>query len=396
MKDYLFISYSRKDRAYTRRLADELQVRGFCVWNDDHIDFGDRWWQTIVQAIRDSSAMIVLMTPDSEESEWVEREVQLALSERKPIFPLLLRGKGFPLLITRQYANVTNEEMPSEGFYSRLEQVVPARGASESLSSAPERKEVLPVLADTETTPSRQPFEPEMILVPPGEFAMGSDPRTDTTASKPEQPQHVLCLPEYYLSRTPVTNELYLAFVRDAGYLPPSHWQDGKPPVGQGHHPVAGVTWHDALAYCRWLGGVTSRPYRLPSEAEWEKGARGSDGRIYPWGIRWDAERCNTAANGRWGTTPVDAYPGGASPYGLLDMAGNVWEWTSSLYKAYPYELTEEREAVDAQGRRVLRGGSYGYKATYARCAFRLRLSPDGRERDIGFRVALSPSPGQV
>jgi formylglycine-generating enzyme required for sulfatase activity len=386
MTDYVFISYSRKDQAYTRRLADELRGRGFSVWNDDRIDFGDRWWQTIVQAIRDSSALIVVMTPDSEESEWVEREVQLALSERKPVFPLLLSGKGFALLITRQYANVTDGEMPAEDFYHRLERVIPALGTAEAPLVAAERGEsVAPILP-------RQPFEPEMIFIPAGDFAMGSDPQKDPAANGAEQPQHDLHLPAYHVAKTPVTNALYLSFVQATNCQTPSYWREGQPLAGQERHPVVGVNWYDAVAYCDWLSEVTGKPYRLPSEAEWEMSARGSDGRIYPWGDRWEEQRCNTAASGRWSTTPVDAYLQGASPYGLLDMAGNVWEWTQSLYKSYPYDPSAEAGDSDEQERRVLRGGSYGYKAAYARCAFRLRLNPDSRGRDIGFRLVLSSS----
>ena len=118
---HVFISYAREDQAYTRKLADSLRERGFEVWMDDRIDISDSWWETIVQALRDCAAFVVVMTPHSEESIWVKSEIHLALEERKPIFPLLLRGERFPLLITVQYANVTNGEMPPGGFYKRLE-----------------------------------------------------------------------------------------------------------------------------------------------------------------------------------------------------------------------------------------------------------------------------------
>jgi formylglycine-generating enzyme required for sulfatase activity len=380
MTDQVFISYSRKDRDYVLRLAEALRARGFSVWNDSHIDFGDRWWQTIVGAIRDSGAMIVIMTPEAEASEWVEREIQLALSERVPVFPLLLRGKNFPLLITRQYAKVTDGELPPEGFFSRLERAL--RGSASPAAAS--------VGEGDAATPSSG--EPEMVPIPAGEFTMGSDPRADAAAGELEQPQHVVHLPAVHLSKTPVTNDLYLVFVRDAAYPAPGHWQDGTPPVGRERHPVVGVTWHDADAYCRWLSELTGKAYSLPSEAQWEKGARGSDRRIYPWGDGWDPQRCNTAESGRWSTTPVDAYPGGASPYGLLDVAGNVWEWTGSLCTAYPCAPDGEQDAVDDPGRRVLRGGSFGYRARYARCAYRLRLGPDNSGKDIGFRVALAPA----
>ena len=151
------------------------------------------------------------------------------------------------------------------------------------------------------------------------------------------------------------------------------------------------VSWHDAVAYCNWLAEVTGTSYRLSSEAEWEKGARGSDGRIYPWGNRWDAKRCNTSEGGKGGTTPVGAYPQGASPDGLLDIAGNVWEWTWSVYKGYPYVSGDGREELEGGGRRVLRGGSWSLNQLHARCAYRDGFSPDFRLNYVGFRVAASP-----
>ncbi len=246
---------------------------------------------------------------------------------------------------------------------------------------------------------TRTPFDPEMILIPAGEFVMGSDPRGAEFAPADEQPRHTLTLPAYYLAKTPVTNRQYLDFVQATGHHPPVYWADGAFPDGQADHPVVSVSWYDALAYCRWLASVTNRPYTLPSEAEWEKAARGTDGRIYPWGNLWDGKRCNTYENRRNATTPVTAYPLGASPYGVLDMLGNVWEWTRSLwgdgelepqYK-YPYDPTDGRENMEAgvNVRRVLRGGSFNYTRDTARCACRNRLRPDSVAWYVGFRVAL-------
>jgi nucleotide-binding universal stress UspA family protein len=123
---HVFISYAREDQAYARDLAADLRTHGFEPWMDDRIDFGDRWWQTIVQAVRASAAAIVVMTPEAEESEWVEREILLAQREGKPLFPLLLRGEGFPLFITAQYADVTRGRMPPDSFYERLARVAPS------------------------------------------------------------------------------------------------------------------------------------------------------------------------------------------------------------------------------------------------------------------------------
>ena len=124
----------------------------------------------------------------------------------------------------------------------------------------------------------------------------------------------------------------YRAFVAATGREAPDGWTNRAPARGEEDHPVVHVSWYDARDYCQWLSEVTGRSYALPSEAEWEKGARGTDGRIYPWGNQWDATRCNSWESRLGKTTSVHAYPQGASPYGVLDMAGNVWEWTRSLW----------------------------------------------------------------
>ena len=180
-----------------------------------------------------------------------------------------------------------------------------------------------------------------------------------------------------------MTNAQYAAFVQAAGHRRPKHWKGGKPPKGKEYHPVVNVSCHDAVAYCNWLAEVTGKPYGLPSEAEWEKGTRGTDGRIYPWGNQWDAKRANI---GREDTTPVGAYPEGASPYGLLDMIGNVYEWTRSVYRDYPYNPNDGREDLEAEGDRVLRGGSWAdCRERYARCSARLYAPPSLFPAPAGF-----------
>jgi formylglycine-generating enzyme required for sulfatase activity len=251
-----------------------------------------------------------------------------------------------------------------------------------------------------------------MVLIPGGEFLMGSDPETDPHAKENELPQHSLYLPDYAIARTPVTNAQYAAFVQAARYAPPRHWRlfllkRRKPPNRLNDHPVVNVTWYDARAYCRWLSEVTGTSYRLPSEAEWEKAARSADGRIYPWGDQWDAQRCNIGRGHKnEGTTPVDAYPQGVSPYGLLDTIGNTWEWTRSLWGmsllkpefAYPYDPDDGREDTGADDavRRVLRGVSFYNDPREARCASRYRYSPRNLFESIGFRVVISPFPDEL
>jgi formylglycine-generating enzyme required for sulfatase activity len=238
----------------------------------------------------------------------------------------------------------------------------------------------------------RLPFEPEMVLIPAGKFLMGGDPRKDEDALEWERPQHALYLPDYYLAKTPVTNAQYAAFVQATGHRGPKYWTGGNPPAGKESHPVVNVSWDDAMAYCNWLSKVTGKSYCLPSEAEWEKAARGTDGQVWPWGNEWDAQRCNSSEGGKWDTTPVGAYPQGASPYGVLDMVGNAWEWTRSVYEGYPYDPKDGRENSQAGGRRVLRGGSWVYDRRDARGSSRGDAHPDDFNSDFGFRVMCTTS----
>jgi formylglycine-generating enzyme required for sulfatase activity len=209
-----------------------------------------------------------------------------------------------------------------------------------------------------------------------------------------ESPQHTLALPAFSIARAPVTNALYAAFVAAAGAPAPAHWRGESPPDALRDHPVADVTWHDAVRFCDWLNARGFRllpfAFRLPSEAEWEHAARGGDGRDFPWGDEFEPSLANTREAALATSTPVGSFARGASPYGALDMAGNVWEWTSSLDAPYPYRPDDGREDLSAPGRRILRGGCYANPHGYARCACRFRLLPDVRNAFMGFRLAYS------
>ncbi len=223
-----------------------------------------------------------------------------------------------------------------------------------------------------------------------GTFSMGRDPapyRGEALAD--EFPAHTLELDAFELSLTPVTNAQYAFFVRETGHRAPAHWEEGSngsPPGGSGDHPVTWVDCADVTAFCAWAGA------RLPTEAEWEKAARGSDGRLYPWGAGEPDERHATFGRGakRGSTVPVGAAGAGASPYGLLGMAGNVWEWVASAYRPYPYDAGDGREDVSSPEQRVLRGGSYASPPQHLRCAARSRSYPGRRAPHIGFRLARS------
>jgi len=241
--------------------------------------------------------------------------------------------------------------------------------------------------------------EPVWVEVPAGEFWMGSE-----KGEEREKPVHQVHLDRYWIAKTPITNAQYRLFVEATGHDAPRHWENGKVPRRLESHPVVKVTWHDALAYCEWLSEVTGEAITLPSEAEWEKAARGNqDRREYPWGATWREGHCNSSELGVNGTTPVGIFPEGASAYGCLELVGNVWEWTRSLWGPwedneaklqfkYPYDREDGRENLSADDKalRVLRGGSFHFNGGYARCACRLRYSPDYSWDSGGFRVVVS------
>jgi formylglycine-generating enzyme required for sulfatase activity/tRNA A37 threonylcarbamoyladenosine biosynthesis protein TsaE len=237
----------------------------------------------------------------------------------------------------------------------------------------------------------------EFVPVPKGKFLMGS--REDNRLAYPdEQPQHpVEITADYWLARFPVTNRQYAEYIEAANEK--HEWvRDWKKKTD---HPVVNVSWNAAQAYCAWLNKMYKSElpkgfeFHLPTEAEWEKGARGEFGLEWPWGNEFDADKCNSAEGNKKGnTTPVGQYsPMGDSPYGAADMVGNVWEWTQSLSKGYPYVANDGREDMKGGGLRVLRGGSFYNLRDLARCAYRNWLDPRGFDYSIGFRVCVSPIP---
>jgi len=243
-----------------------------------------------------------------------------------------------------------------------------------------------------------------LIYVAAGEFLMGSD---DPELKEACHPQHRVTLRPYCIGRFPVTHADYQRFIEENPDYPVPYnpmrfaqrynWErrTRTHPRGLEHHPVVLVTWADALAYCRWLSQVSGLPCRLPSEAEWEKAAcwdpATGRARRYPWGDEFDEERCNVDAHGelRLESSLVGRYsPAGDSPYELADMAGNVWEWTSSFYQSYPYDASDGREEPGDAGIRVVRGGAYDQNPLSACCAWREAIQPGLCSASVGFRVA--------
>ena len=218
----------------------------------------------------------------------------------------------------------------------------------------------------------------EMMTVPAGEFLMGSN---DPDAADDEKPATRVFVRTFWIDRVEVTNVRYRRCVEGDACTPPiaGPWAD----PASAELPVSLVSWAQASAYCRWVGK------RLPTEAEWEKAARGTDGRRYPWGDVFEPERANLGYTA--GPLAVGGRSTGQSPYGVLDMAGNVWEWTSSLYRPYPYDPSDGREDPGGRGARVNRGGSWYYQPWYGRVSYRATADHTYRRvADLGFRCARS------
>jgi formylglycine-generating enzyme required for sulfatase activity len=242
------------------------------------------------------------------------------------------------------------------------------------------------------------PIHLDLVRVPAGDFVMGSDPTQDKDSFKREQPQHTVDLPEFAIGKHPITNAQYSVFVQTTNHRRPKHWKEDGISSNQEDLPVVCVACNDVAAFCEWLSWETGRSFRLPSEAEWEKAARETDGRIYPWGDDPPtSELCNFDEN-IGSTTPVGSYsPQGDSPYGCTDMAGNVWEWTRTLWRnsrnasafEYPYDARDGREdpIADNEMRRVVRGGAFNFAARFVRCASRSVYYPNSRLNYVGFRV---------
>jgi formylglycine-generating enzyme required for sulfatase activity len=240
---------------------------------------------------------------------------------------------------------------------------------------------------------------PDMVLVLHGGFIMGSN-KVDTEqagaefgSARPwyldEHPEHSADLPDFFIDRLEVTNGLYKRFIDATQARPPRFWTERNFPKGRENHPVTGVSWYEADHYCRWAGK------RLPTEAEWEKAARGADGREFPWGNVFDPKKANTGASGFGAPLPVGSLPEGVSPYGVLDMAGNAWEWVEDWYRPYPG--SDYKSPLFGQKEKVFRGGGYGGPGghyalpLFYRAAYRSSIPPEEAYLDLGFRCAKSP-----
>jgi formylglycine-generating enzyme required for sulfatase activity len=362
----LFISHSSKNDSFVTDLAAELDTFAVPTWVDHReIAPGMNWDRAVESALKACDGMLVVLTASSVASENVTDEWSYFIDEGKPIYPILVENCEIPFrLRRRQWIDFRQNQ-------------------SQALA------ELLDVLGIKTFT--RHEFEPETVLIPAGSFVMGLG-----TSKRQET------LPDYYIGKYPVTLGEYHRFIQAGGYrqrqywsdmgwerfpaqkrMLPYHWEDSRLAIND-RFPATGVSWYEADAYCRWLSEITQRPYRLPTEFEWEKAARGPDGNVYPWGNEWRDDVCNSEEAKFRHPTPVDQFAQvGISPYGAIDMSGNVWEWCLTEWQDTP--LHGEDVVY------VVRGGAWNTNKLHARAAHRQRFFANDRDSSQGFRVAWSP-----
>lgn len=259
------------------------------------------------------------------------------------------------------------------------------------------------------------PIAPNLARIPAGDFLMGA-----ADAEEDERPVHRVFVSEFFIGRYPVTNEEYARFIRSTGRpspgvreLPlvargdrepafrelaaPYVWGDNAPPPGQSGHPVVLVSYEDATSFCQWLSDAIERRVRLPTEAEWEKAARGGvEGVKYPWGLDIDGSRAayltDPESKRQRGTRSTGTFAPNA--YGLYDMSGNVWEWVTDWYSDEYYGMGEPRDprGPSAGSLRIVRGGAWvNNDVSMLRCAYRHKVPPDTYSYSLGFRIVCEP-----
>ena len=390
----IFISHAHQDATLAQRLATDLEAEGYPVWiAPDSILPGEKWAEAVNRGLDESGIFVLLLTPEAVDSRWVLHETNVAVEldheDEMRLIPLQVKPCKLPAL-WRAYQRIAWRS----GYEAGLAQLIQALMGNEQEPVLPAETSGarIEVVAERVLKPARQSNSfvhektgMEFVRIPAGDFLYGDDKKT-------------LNLPEYWMSKTPVTQKIYKRFIdsnlaydvpyRTEDWTQAYVWDKKKRTfsVNRADHPVVLVSWYDAVAFAEWAD------VQLATDQQWEKAARGADGNVYPWGNEWRENHCNTREMGLGKTSAVGNYsPYGDSPYGCVDMSGNVWEWCLNKYS------NSENITVDKIGDyRVVRGGSWFDVQFNARAAFRYDFSPVNRSSYIGFRVVVRRPPSHV
>lgn len=417
----IFICHASEDKPLVRDLCRQLRRDGFEPWVDEEkLLPGQDWEFEIAAAVSASDIVIVCLTSTSvNKVGYVQKELRrvLDISDHQPegrifVIPVRLEECAVPIRLSQwQYADVF-----VEGGYERLCAALKARvegadGTSILAPRQPDTKRLFltprhrgrnlaiaaavavsaavaagivaevvfrkpPPASPSERTTQGNTTEPAgMVRVPGGRFLMGRNGFTDPEAS----PAHEVTVEAFLIDQFPVTNARFRAFLRSSDRPVSSQWPGGDLPSGQNDWPVTGITWDEAYACCLAQGK------RLPSETEWEFAARGADGRLYPWSEVFDPAAVNSRESELGHPQPVGSHPMNRSPYNVIDMSGNIWQWCADDYRPYP-----GRNAGFAIpfGAKVIRGGSFLSDRLHVTTVSRNLERPSARSAEIGFRCA--------
>ncbi|HLK61160.1 MAG TPA: SUMF1/EgtB/PvdO family nonheme iron enzyme [Chthonomonadaceae bacterium] len=386
----LFISYARKDEKWLDQLLEHLrslELHGrITQWTNREITPGSMWRTEIAKELKHADIAVLLVTPAFLASQYIQ-ESELPDLLKKRVLWIAVESSLYTHTPLADLQCVNQPSKPLGGYFGNARQKTWVEICEKILEIAhtflaPNHEEVEMAL----TIPPRNARlgdkwknpkdNATLIYIPEGDFLMGDDDMSDN-------PRRTVTLDGYWIYETPVTVAQYHKFCKEVHRSrPPApdwEWND--------NYPIVRVRWYYAKAYCDWAG------MKLPTEAQWEKAARGTNGRKYPWGNEWDASACANSRRLDEGAASVRSYPVGASPYGVLDMAGNVWEWCADWYDEDYYKTAPQQNPTGPeQGmRRSLRGGSWiETDPHYFRCAFRNGYIPEGNGYFWGFRACIS------
>ncbi|HYW43052.1 MAG TPA: SUMF1/EgtB/PvdO family nonheme iron enzyme [Bryobacteraceae bacterium] len=409
----VFICHASEDKAAVRELCRRLRDAGFAPWLDEEeLLPGQDWDERIHTAVRACDAVLVCLSRAAvTKAGYLQKEIGQALdaAEEQPEgATFLIPVKLEPCDIPRRLARWQSADLSQEGGFERLVETLRKRRLEiEGRSTAADTRPARPFARPTPGPRRRQAYwlaaglllaaavgvywyrrpaprpnppvarlpPPDMVAVPGGTFVMGRD----RDGEPEEAPAHSTTVQPFWIDQLPVTNGQYLAFVRAANHRAPPTWSGTGLFPGRDNDPVTRVSWGDAEAFCEWKG------QRLPTEAEWEFAARGSDGRIYPWGEDFRPAQVNSAESRLAHVLPVDAHPQNVSPFRVREMSGNVWEWCRDDFALYRGSAAQ---IAIPPGAKAIRGGSYESDRRHVTTAARNLERPATQSPTIGFRCA--------